>query len=80
MPNTPWVVMDAATREAVCTRCGARKPVPLPLLITEFVRWSDEYCAEHRACKPEWCPARLGPSAPATLNPNELATMAAEVL
>jgi len=35
-----------------CLHCGAEQPVGLPMAISQLVKQSDAWIAEHRRCRP----------------------------
>jgi hypothetical protein len=46
-----WIFIDTRTSEAVCERCGQRERLPLPALITSFVKWCEYFGDRHKFCK-----------------------------
>ncbi len=45
-----YIICDARTNEIVCERCGKREPLPLPMAINDFVKWSNGFALMHRLC------------------------------
>ena len=45
-----WIMLDARTSEAHCTRCDQRERVPLPATIDTFLKWCEYFGTRHRHC------------------------------
>lgn len=47
-----WIYFySGGTPHAKCERCKQSEPVPLPMLISAFVKWSEYFGDKHRFCK-----------------------------
>lgn len=51
--KTDHVVVDAVKQVVRCNNCGAEYPLPLPMEISKFVKWSKSIVAKHKKCKPQ---------------------------
>ena len=51
--KTDHIVMDADKQVARCNNCGAEYPLPLPMEVSKFVKWTEGIVRGHNKCKPQ---------------------------
>ena len=51
--QTDWIVLESATGDAVCKRCGGRDTPELPMAVTAYVAWTKAFQDKHKDCKLE---------------------------